>query len=299
MKSSRLFVLAHLIALGFGLGGLLIALPNPELWADSELGRETYEFGMKYAGSLHIILGAIAMFVFGVKVLGWTRTAIFFIVSFALSLSSELVGTGTGWPFGNYEYTSFLGYKILDHVPFTIPLSWFYMGLASYLLARAVVIRRGWGPVEPLALGLGVWLLIVWDLVLDPAMAHEDLAVRFWEWNETGPYFGMPIQNYIGWAATGLLFMAISRGLWGDVPNLNRSAIWIPLTIYLANTVFAMALSASVDLYIPIGLSVILGVLPAVLVLPGGPSGSGRIGRGRAEPARRPEEATLRPSPSR
>lgn len=299
MKSSRFLVLAHLIALGFGLGGLLIALPNPQLWADSELGRETYEFGMEYAGSLHIILGTIAMFVFGVKVLGWTRTSIFFIVSFALSLSSELVGTGTGWPFGNYEYTSFLGYKILDHVPFTIPLSWFYMGLASYLLARAVVIRRGWGPVEPLALGLGVWLLIVWDLVLDPAMAHEDLAVRFWEWNETGPYFGMPIQNYIGWAATGLLFMAISRGLWGAVPNLSRSAIWIPLTIYLANTVFAMALSASVDLYIPIGLSVILGVLPALLVLPGGPSGSGRTGPGRAEPARRPEEATLRPSPSR
>lgn len=294
MKATRLLVLAHLVALGFGLGGLLIALPNPELWADSKLGRETYEFGMEYAGSLHIVLGAAAMFAFGVKILGWTRTGIFFVVSYGVSLSSELIGTGTGWPFGNYEYTSFLGYKILDHVPFTIPLSWFYMGLASYLLARAVVVRRGWGPTEPLALGLGVWLLIVWDLVLDPAMAHEDLAVRFWEWNETGPYFGMPIQNYVGWAATGLLFMAISRGLWGDVPTLDRSSAWVPLAIYVANTVFAMALSASVDLYIPIALSVVLGLLPALLVIPRGSSGPGRT-----EPARRREESGLRPSPSR
>ena len=299
MRSPRFLVLAHLIALGFGLGGLLIALPNPELWADSELGRQTYEFGMEYAGSLHIVLGAVAMFVFGVKVLGWARTAIFFVVSCGLSLASELIGTGTGWPFGNYEYTSFLGYKILDHVPFTIPLSWFYMGLASYLLARAVVIRRGWGPVEPLALGLGVWLLLVWDLVLDPAMAHEDLGVRFWEWNETGPYFGMPVQNYVGWAATGLLFMAISRGLWGDVPDPNRSEIWVPLGIYVANTVFAMALSASVDLYTPIALSAVLGLLPALLAVPGGASGSGRTGGGRTEPARRAEEPSLRPSPSR
>jgi putative membrane protein len=294
MKTPRLLLLAHLIALGFGLGGLLIALPNPELWAESELGRETYEFGMEYAGSLHIVLGALAMFVFGVKALGWARTGIFFVLAYGLSLSSELIGTGTGWPFGNYAYTSFLGYKVLDHVPFTIPLSWFYMGLASYLLARAIVAARSWQPAVPLTLGLGVWLLIVWDLVLDPAMAHEDLAVRFWEWSETGPYYGMPIQNYAGWAATGFLFMAISRGLWGTDVELSRRDILFPLAIYVANTVFAMALSASVDLYVPIVLSAVLGLLPALLVLPRGPSGSERTG-----PARSAENPVLRPSTSR
>lgn len=294
MKTARLLLLAHLIALGFGLGGLLIALPNPELWADSKLGRETYEFGMEYAGSLHIVLGALAMFVFGVKTLGWARTGIFFVLAYGLSLSSELIGTGTGWPFGNYAYTSFLGYRVLDHVPFTIPLSWFYMGLASYMLGRAIVAARGWQPALPLTLGLGVWLLIVWDLVLDPAMAHEDLAVRFWEWSETGPYYGMPIQNYVGWAATGLLFMAFSRGLWGSDVDLSRRGVLFPLGVYVANTIFAMALSASVDLYVPIVLSAVLGLLPAFLALPGGRSGSERTGSARGT-----ENPALRPSPSR
>ena len=51
----------------------------------------------------------------------------------------ELIGTSTGFPFGPYSYTSFLGIKILDHVPYSIPLSWFYMGFTSYILASMIV----------------------------------------------------------------------------------------------------------------------------------------------------------------
>ena len=130
-------------------------------------------------------------------------------------------------------------------------------------------------------LGLGVWLLIVWDLVLDPAMAHEDLAVRFWEWSETGPYYGMPIQNYVGWAATGAPLHGFSRGLWGEDVDLSRTDVWIPLVVYVANTVFAMALSASVDLYVPIVLSADPRPGPRPFGLPRGPAGSDLTGSGR------------------
>ena len=57
--------------------------------------------------------------------------------SVLISLTSELLGTSTGFPFGHYSYLSGLGYKIAGLVPFTIPLSWFYVGCVSYLLARA------------------------------------------------------------------------------------------------------------------------------------------------------------------
>ncbi|MDP9470079.1 MAG: carotenoid biosynthesis protein [Chloroflexota bacterium] len=264
-RIARVLLACHIAALAFGLGGLLIALPHPELWADSELGRKTFDFGMEYAESLHIVFGALAMFAFGTAILGLGRTAIFFVASVGLSLGSELIGTGTGWPFGNYEYTSFLGYKVLGRVPFTIPLSWFYMGLASYLLGHLIAAGRGLRPHRAWALGLGVWFLIVWDLVLDPAMAHASMQVKFWEWNETGPYFGMPIQNYVGWAATGLAFMALSRALWRRDPDPARTPAWFPLVVYAANTAFAMALSASVDLWTPILLSALLGLAPALL----------------------------------
>ena len=267
MTRVRLLFLCHLAALGFGLGGLLIALPHPELWAGSRNAADVFDFGMHYAGSLHIILGALTMLVFGVVALGWRRTLIFFTASASLSLAAELIGTGTGWPFGNYAYTSFLGHKVLGHVPFTIPLSWFYVGFATYLLANTLA-----GRYAPRARGLaavlgGAALLTVWDLVLDPAMAHDDMIVKFWTWSKSGPYFGMPLQNFAGWALNAALFMAIARLLWRHDPEPREYPVWVPFGVYVANTLFAMALALSVGLWQPIVLAAVLGVIPATLAL--------------------------------
>src|SRR5437870_3167852 len=80
------------------------------------------------------------------------------------SLAAELVGTGTGWPFGSYTYGDALGSKVLERVPIAIPLSWFSLGLTSYLLARIVLARLGRATTGPAALVLGVWIFVVWDL---------------------------------------------------------------------------------------------------------------------------------------
>lgn len=249
---------AHAMALVFGLGGMLIAMPHPELWSTSRLGQQAFVFGMQYAGSLHMVFGAAAMLAFGAATIGWRRTVVFFGLACGLSLASELIGTGTGYPFGNYEYTSGLGYKILGRVPFSIPLSWFYMGLASFLLGGTLA---RWHPVSSVA--LGAYFLTVWDLVLDPAMAHPSLALNFWIWHQSGPYFGMPAQNFVGWTATGALFMGLSRWLWGgDVPV----STWrFPLAVYTLNMLFAMVLSAAGGIWAPIGLALFFGLAGATL----------------------------------
>ncbi len=266
MRASRLawtLYSAYVVALLFGVGGIAIALQRPDLWAHLELGRSVYSFGMRWGGVAYIVLGAAALFVYAWSAIGPRRTLIFFLLSVTISLSAELIGTSTGWPFGNYSYTSGLGYKILDRVPFTIPLSWFTVGLASYLLAlrlRRYLPRRGssWPPVLA-----GVWLLVVWDLVLDPAMAHEAMQARFWVWHQTGSYFGMPVINFAGWALTGLAFTATSRWAWRAEPVL-RSATF-PYAIYAANILFASALCAAVGLWGPIALAFVAGLLPATL----------------------------------
>lgn len=257
----------HLGALIFGLVGILIMLPHPELWSGDPNAVKVFDYSMRYAGATHIILGTATMLVIGVLVLGWRNTLIFAVVSTTLSLTSELIGTGTGWPFGNYEYTSFLGYKVLDRVPYSIPLSWFYMGLASYLLGTVLAHRLQVRQVGVWSVALGVWFLTVWDLVLDPAMAHHSLRIQFWVWDESGPYFGMPVKNFIGWSITGLVFMGISRWLWRRDANPSISALRIPLVVYGANLGFAMVLSAGVGLWAPILLAAVLGLLPAVLTV--------------------------------
>jgi putative membrane protein len=248
MTLARSLLVAHAAALLFGLAGMLIALPRPELWSSSPLGQQVFAFGMQDAGALHMVLGAAAMLAFGRAALGWRRTAIFFVLAGGLSLGAELVGTSTGYPFGNYEYTTGLGAKILGRVPFSIPLSWFYMGLASFMLGG--VLAR-WHPAWSVV--LGAYLLTAWDLVLDPAMAHPGLVLQFWVWHTSGPYFGMPVQNFLGWTATGALFMGLSRWAWGRrVPPVSPS---FPLAVYGLNVAFAIVLSAAGGVWLPIGLS--------------------------------------------
>lgn len=266
MKLARILLIAHAGAVVFALLGLLVAIPNPQLWAGIPGAPAIYAFGMQYAGALHIVLGAAALFVFGGAVLGWGRTSFFFVAACALSLGMELLGTGTGWPFGAYEYTSGLGFKVLGRVPFSIPLSWFYMGLTSYLLAYVMLERVAPRAPAWAAVALGTWLLTAWDLVLDPAMAHEALSIRFWVWHETGPYMGMPLINFAGWAMTGALFMGLSRLAWRTAPPAD-TPVQFPFFVYGINMVFAVALSASVALWLPIFLALILGVVPACLAL--------------------------------
>ncbi len=267
MRTVKILFFCHLAALIFGLGGLLIALPHPELWDNNPFAVEVFNFGIRYAGSLHILFGAATMLLFGLLFVGTRKTLIFFVVATTIPLSMELLGTSTGFPFGPYSYTSFLGFKVAGLVPYSIPLSWFYMGFTSYILANVIVDRFVQRHHTAWSLVLGVYFLTVWDLALDPAMASPRLPIHFWIWHEVGPYFGMPISNLVGWSLTGLVYMGISRLLWHTDLNARSIAVWLPFGVYAANTGFAIALNLSANLWIPVLMAVLLGLMPASLAL--------------------------------
>ena len=267
MRTVKILFICHLAALVFGLGGLLIALPHPELWAGNPSAVQVFNFGITYAGSLHILFGAAAVLLFGLVAVGTRKTLIFFVVSTAIPLGMELLGTSTGFPFGPYSYTSFLGFKIAGLVPYSIPLSWFYMGFTSFMLANVIISRLGTRHATAWSLALGVYFLTAWDLSLDPAMASQSLPIHFWIWHQGGLYFGMPVSNLVGWSLTGLVYIGLSRLLWRSNLDARRIAVWFPFGIYIANTGFAIALNISAGLWIPVLIAVVLGLLPASLAL--------------------------------
>lgn len=265
MSLVRALFALHLLALFFGLLGLLVALPHPQLWSGSALAARIFAFGMSHGGTTHILFGAATMLAFGACTIGARQTLVFFAAGTLLPLGAELLGTGTGWPFGGYAYTDFLGAKIAGRVPYSVPLSWFYMGFACYLLARLIVAR---GPARHAwpAIVLGAWLLMAWDLTLDPALASAAMPIRFWTWHEHGPYFGMPLRNLAGWFGTGLAFMALARLLWRGEPVAARIPRWLPFGVYVANVLWAMALSSSAGLWPATLAALALGLVPASLV---------------------------------
>lgn len=267
----RICLIGHIAAMAFGLAGLILVIPNAEfILSLSKFGQDVFQVSMANGGVGYIILGAAAVAIYAYRVLGVRQWLGFMLPALVLSLSSELLGTSTGFPFGHYQYLSGLGYKIAGLVPFTIPLSWFYLGFSAYLLARAGLENTRIAPwiQQVVAIALGSILLTAWDLVLDPAMTQT--AVPFWQFQEVGEFFGMPYRNLSGWIGTGVVFMTVAAAIWEKKPlNVQRSQLLVPLTVYLVNFAFGAVITVtSLDsrFLIPTALGVLVGVIPAIVL---------------------------------
>jgi uncharacterized membrane protein len=268
IRIERTLTIGHILSMGFGLTGLLLILPNPDLIAAlPEIGKTAFPWAMAGGGVVYMLLGMSAVAVYAYRTLGVWHCLGFMIPAIGLSLVSELLGTTTGFPFGHYHYLSGLGYKIAGLVPFTIPLSWFYIGFSAYIIARAgletLAIPQALKYVG--SIGFGALLLTSWDFVLDPAMSQTSMP--FWVWEQPGAFFGMPYQNFAGWFGTGAVFMTVATFIWRLKPlTLPSDRLGLPLAIYVANFTFATITSLAAGIYIPILLGLVLGMMPLLIL---------------------------------
>ena len=185
------------------------------------------------------------------------RAALVSLVAvYAVSLASELMGTGWGVPFGPYAYTSLLGPKWFELVPLLIPLSWFTMSWACWTMASQH--RSGVG-----AILVATVLLISWDLLLDPAMSK---VTSYWVWGVTGSYYGMPWMNLFGWGVTGLVLFIVLNRLVATPKTSMRFAI----SVYAANFALPLGFCIFNQYWIAVGAgvgSLLLGLLACGLPL--------------------------------
>lgn len=57
--------------------------------------------------------------------------------------------------------------------------------------------------------------MTAWDVVMDPGMAKAGS----WVWENGGSYFGVPVQNYVGWMATTLTVYVLAALAFRFVPT--------------------------------------------------------------------------------
>ena len=268
-KIQNWMLVGHISMLIFGLAGLLLVLPNPNFILNlSEIGQKAFTWSMAGGGAVYMVLGTFAVAIYAYRTLGSWHWLSFMIPAILISLGSELLGTSTGFPFGHYHYLNGLGLKIAERVPFTIPLSWFYVGFSAYIIALVGLKKAGVNKLwrELGAIALGAVLLTSWDFVLDPAMTQT--SVPFWIWEQQGAFFGMPYQNFAGWLGTGAVFMSLATLLWKFKPlNLSKSQeLGLPLAVYLSNFAFGAIISLEAGIYFPVLLGTLLGVLPITIL---------------------------------
>ncbi|MFP7477395.1 carotenoid biosynthesis protein [Terribacillus saccharophilus] len=143
-----------------------------------------------FANSIFMILYSAAVLVeskaylFNDSKIG--KTTVVLLVIGLTTLLIEALSVYTGFPFGEYEYTTMLGYHVLG-VPFTIAIAWVGFIINSTMIStqQNKLLR---------ALETGVWVVLI-DLILDPVA----LAWGFWQWDDGGFYYGIPATNFITW----------------------------------------------------------------------------------------------------
>jgi putative membrane protein len=222
--------------------GIFTSRPDLLVQVDPQARFFTWAFHGFAVGNM--LFGGLAVVAESVLRERW-RALMALAAVYVISLTSELVGTTYGIPFGAYAYTNLLGPKWFDRVPLLIPLSWFTMSWAVWIIAS----RRTRGFQAVL---LGTCLLVAWDLLLDPAMSR---VTSYWIWGENGSYYGMPWTNLLGWAVTGFILLVMLRQLAPEPKGDFRFSI----LVYLINFL------------LPLGFCVLNGYWLAVL------AGSGSI----------------------
>lgn len=200
------------------------------------------------SGKYLLPLTTIVFFLFSLTHATWTlgrrNAALLFGVTFVVSLFFESFNLITnGWVFGPLAYTHKLGIKFFDLVPLLIPVTWFTVGYLSLLIAERMLggEQLTSGRIIKLAL-LAAVIMTAWDLGMDPMMVSK----QYWIWKVDGYYFGIPLQNYLGWFVTSFCFFAAYLALsrqwrsapWGHVtrrmtllPPLAYALMWVSTTI--------------------------------------------------------------------
>jgi bisanhydrobacterioruberin hydratase len=146
------------------------------------------------------------------------KMAIVFAAIFAAGYLVELIGTQTGYLFGNYAYGNALGVKLLG-VPVIIGMNWFAMTTASANAARLFRVPL-W-----LQSGMAALLATLLDMLIEP------VAVKygFWSW-ENGH---IPAFNYICWFIFSQLFAYLYLGL-SNERNQTATALFAVWFLFFA-----------------------------------------------------------------
>lgn len=179
------------------------------------------------------ICGYSAMHVLG-------RQAALRLAAIALPLGwfAEEMGASRGWFFGDYDYTDVLGPTLLS-VPVVIPLMWFALTYAGYVMANLIVWQV---PADGATSArrtfvmafLSALIVTAYDLGVDPYMVYK---LKAWIMEKhDGWWFGETLQGFVGWMLVAFVIVGAFRLLLRRVaPPPARPALrqlLVPLCLY-------------------------------------------------------------------
>jgi uncharacterized membrane protein len=124
--------------------------------------------------------------------------------------------------FGDYYYPDGpLGPLVLG-VPPLIQLQYFAMGYASLMVARSITGTLGAaarGCMLTAGAIIGAFGMTMLDLASDP---RQSTQLGMWIWRDGGAYFGVPVQNFVGWFLETFIFFMLVQWMLTRFTAIDR-----------------------------------------------------------------------------
>jgi len=148
--------------------------------------------------------------------IGKKKAAVFLAITLSISFLLELIGVTTGYPLGvTYSYDkSFSPINVLG-LPIIVPINWAVINILGYGIVTSILTLSGKGKPNASSRKISIVLLIIldalvvtaMDVILDPLR----VAQGAWIWEYGGPFYGVPISNYVGWIVVSAVSIGIFR----------------------------------------------------------------------------------------
>ncbi|WP_321422515.1 carotenoid biosynthesis protein [uncultured Methanobacterium sp.] len=159
------------------------------------------------AGSVYMFAALAFSLLHSSKLVGNKKTLIFFLLAGLSGFISEILCVKYGL-FGEYYYYTGTG-LLFNLIPLLLPISWAVIIYICYTITNFFLY--GFGGEKPrykhnflFLMGFLVLLSAIdgliavnMDMIIDPVAVSP--LVQQWVWVNGGPYFGIPIGNFILW----------------------------------------------------------------------------------------------------
>lgn len=201
--------------------------------------------------TIAIVASSLLMFAFcwanANHLLGVRAALKFVLIAVTFGWFAEQMGVSRGWFFGRYVYTDVLGWRLGD-VPAVIPLMWFALCYAGYVISNLIVWRS---PVDGsprlsdavFMSFLAAMIVTAFDLGADPYMVYQ---LKAWIMTKTdGWWFGETIQGFVGWVfvAFMILFsfrMSVRKQVVRPLADFSKWHALLPLSVYASAMLFQL-----------------------------------------------------------
>ena len=174
---------------------------------------------------IFLVALALPSYIALIRWLGPARGIALLLLLSLLPLAVEAYAVATGIPYGRFAYSADLGYRVFGLVPWTVAFAYLSMLLGAVTLAAAAA-GTSWSRLIP----AGILVLLLVDLVIDPAVVHAGL----WVWPDGGAYYGVPASNFAGWVLTGVVYIMLFRFIAGSrpIPGMVASSLLLILAFW-------------------------------------------------------------------